>query len=161
MKKAVLLLSALLMMSCSSDDITSKINECTTPTLSYNIKENSDLEVTNNTYEVKKGDKLVFEYISEAPKCIDKNLVERVDKRLYFEVPSNVSEFEYVGEKMELEASAIYEEKENGQQIFFDYATKGFIKGKKINGNWNVQIEVEFEDREGKIHSLKIEQSFK
>ena len=165
MKKAGLLLSVLFFMSCSSDDLTSnlknKIDECTTPTLSYNVKGKSDLEVIDNTYRVVSGDKLVFEYISDSPKCIDKNIVDQVDKKLYFEVPANAQSFEYIGEKMKTEASAIFEVKENGKQTYFSHATQGFIKGKKVNGNWNVQIEVNFEDGKGKTYALKIDQFFK
>ena len=90
--------------------------------------------------EIRNGHKTVFSYIfeqEENPNISDDELKEGV----FFQIPIGLKTFEF--KDVELRQVKLYYEKICFGSCIGKYLEKGQVKGKLINGIWEVEIQIE------------------
>jgi len=100
-----------------------------------------DVNKSNNNYYIKTatGENIVFE-ITSASGGDPKNDTQ-IKKILHFEIPLGVNSFNFDSQSL-VRNNAFLERSCRCVDAGFNKVTEGSIKGKKTNGEWEVEIEV-------------------
>ena len=139
--------SFLFLVACKKEGVNP--TNCRSGKCTYEMFENSQLAVTLGTFpgegfvDIESGDHRVFQYSYEAndnPRISDDEYWEDI----YFEIPSDVEEFEYRDAEM-LDQNLVFQPS-CFCLIETVLITKGSIKGKRLSDNrWEIEMDIAFE----------------
>lgn len=164
MKKALLLIiSALIFVSCNKDDLNCHPETVETSwTIDQKIKVVYNEEIDLHLFSIVEGTNRVFELTHVGYQC-DNIYDDEWGERLAFEIPVDLEDFEFIDEEI-LNTNCFYNQFGAWVRSTQYPIQKGRIKGEKINNNkWKVHVSVTtipiFDNEEPR--SIEFEEVFK